>query len=219
MRSNFMNSPLLSLIMFVAVFSHCLDAQEVPRPETCDVSFFNATTASAPIFLDWSGRNAFPDGLASGRSMGPLMIPAVDAVIEANLEGYVSAKGNLKLAREHKTTVVFYEALPEQAQTNDAESPRLLIFQTRLKPAEPPPKSYEWPAIYLGNSPSVEVSVNGQRAVLTKGQTAMLAAGKNAIDIRQGERQIASVSVDEPVDYLIVLYDEGTKVKGGIVYR
>ena len=73
-------------------------AQSPVTPEPmANVAFFNATGAEKPLFLDWSGQNAFPDGLASGRSMGPLLIPATNAQLEAKIEGYLTVKGTLKM--------------------------------------------------------------------------------------------------------------------------
>jgi hypothetical protein len=94
----------------------------------------------------------------------------------------------------------------------------LRIFQTQPKEVVPL-KEYAWPAVYLGNAPAIQVQVNGQMVQLNKGKTTSLASGKNAIDIRQGERQLAGASVDEPVDYLVVIYGDPQDLRGGIVYR
>lgn len=147
------------------------------------------------------------------------MVPAEGATIEAKAEGCLPARGNVKLAPAHKTTIIFYEGPAEKSPDDEKPKPRLRIFQTQVKPATAQIKEYGWPTIYLGEAPSVQLVVNGEPVQLDRGKTKTLAPGKNAIDIRQGERRVAGVSVEQPVDYLIVLYGDAAEVQGGVVYR
>lgn len=207
---------LLLLVLIAAANAH---AQSEAGAQTADVSFFNATIAEVPLYLDWSGQSAFPDGLAPGKSMGPLMIPAEAATIEAKAEGFLPATGAVKLAGGERTTLVFFEGPPEKDKEGEKPKPRLRIYQTAGIPAAPPMKEYAWPVIYLGPAASVQVEVNGESTQLSRGKTVVVARGKNIVQLRQGDRELAAVAVEEPSRRLFVIYGPAQELRGGVVYQ
>lgn len=206
---------LLTILVLSAGLSH---AQAEDGPQTSDVSFFNATMAEAPVYVDWSGQNAFPDGLVSGQSMGPLMIQAEAASIEAKAEGFLPATAAVKLAGGERTTLVFFEGPPEKDKEGEKPKPRLRIYQTPGIPAAPP-KEYAWPVIYVGPAPTVQIEVNGEPTQLSRGKTLVVARGKNIVQLRQGDREIAAIAVEEPSRRLFVIYGPAEELRGGVVYQ
>ena len=59
-----MNLPRQLLLLLVLTAAANVHAQSEVGAQTADVSFFNATIAEVPLYVDWSGQSAFPDGLA-----------------------------------------------------------------------------------------------------------------------------------------------------------
>jgi hypothetical protein len=199
--------------------SASLHAQSEEGAQTSDVSFFNATTSEAPLFLDWSGRDAFPDGLAAGRSMGPLMIPAEAATVEAKMEAYLPATAAVKLSPGERTTLVFFEGPPEKDPEGQKPKPRLRIYQTPAIPSEGRPTEYSWPVLYVGPDNSATIEVNGEKLLLSRGKTVIVARGKSVVQLKQGDREIAAAAVEEPSHRLFVIYGPANELQGGIVYR
>ncbi len=210
---------LASLVIVVLATSVGLHAQPEEGAQTCDVSFFNATMSEVPVFLDWSGRDAFPDGLAAGRSMGPLMVPAEAVTIEAKAEGFLPATAAVKLAAGQRTTLIFFEGPPEKDPEGEKPKPRLRIYQTPPIPSAETPKDYAWPVLYVGPDGSAEIEVNGEKLLLTRGKTVIVARGKNVVQLTQGDREIAAAAVEEPSHRLFVIYGPARELQGGVVYR
>ncbi len=194
-------------------------AQSEEGAQSADVSFFNAVVSEVPIFLDWSGQNAFPDGLAAGRSAGPLMIPATDATIEAKAEGFLSGTAAVKLTAGERTTLVFFQGPHEKDPKGEEPKPRLRIYQTPAIPSEGRPTEYAWPVLYVGPDNSAEIEVNGEKLLLSRGKTVTVARGKNVVQLMQGEREIAAAAVEEPSNRLFVIYGPAQELQGGVVYR
>lgn len=214
-----MNLPLRLLLFLVLTAAANVRAQSEVGPQTADVSFFNATLAEAPLYVDWSGQSAFPDGLAPGRSMGPLMIPAEPASIEAKAEGFLPATAAVKLAGGDRTTLIFFEGPPEKDKEDDKPKPRLRIYQTPGVPAASPPKEYAWPVIYVGPAAIVQIEVNGEPTQLSRGKTTVVARGKNIVQLTQADREIAAIAVEEPSRRLFVIYGVAQELRGGVVYQ
>lgn len=210
------------LTCFLALSLASARAQSPGAPEPmANVAFFNATGAEKPLFLDWSGQNAFPDGLTSGRSMGPLMIPATDAQLEAKIEGYLPGKGTLKLSPGGQEALIFWAGPPETDKEAGDAKRRLRIMQL-----PPPPstaggtKTLEWPVVLVGLAESAEITVNGQKVLLTRGKPTIVAKGQKFVQLKQGDRELAAVSVEGPSDYIFVVYgDKANDLSGGVIYR
>jgi hypothetical protein len=215
----YMKQPNTLASFFFAAFLAAAHGQPGEEPKTADVSFFNATISDEALYVDWSGQDAFPDGLVAGQSMGPLMIPATDVTVEAKIEGFLPAKAAVKLAAGQRTTLVFYEGPPERDKDDEKPKPRLRIYQTPGIPSARQPKEYAWPVIYVGPEGSAQVTVNGEPILLTRGKTTVVAQGKNVVQLAQGDREIAAVAVEEPSHRLFVIYGSGADLRGGVVYR
>jgi len=209
-----------SLILIPAVlFSTVALAQPENGVQTADVSFFNATTGETRLYLDWSGQKAFPNGLAAGVSMGPLMIPAEEAAIEARSEGFLPVAESIRLTAGERVTLVFFAGPPEQSRGEEQPKPRLRVFQTKGIPAGEDPKEYAWPVIYVGPSESVQIEVNGEKVLLSRGKTTIVARGKNVVQLTQGDRELAAAAVEQPSNRLFVIYGSAEELRGGIVYQ
>jgi len=213
--------PLVQRLASIAVFSASisLHAQSEGEAQNSDVSFFNATISEVPLFLDWSGQDAFPDGLASGQSLGPLLIPADAATVEAKAEGYLPGTAAVKLSPGQRTTLIFFEGPPEKDPEGEKPKPRLRIYQTPPVPSAESLKEYAWPVLYVGPDSSVEIEVNGEKLVLSRGKTVIVARGKSVVQLKQGDREIAAAAVEEPSHRLFVIYGPANELQGGIVYR
>ena len=210
------------LAIFFALGLVFARAQSPVTPEPmANVAFFNATGAEKPLFLDWSGQDAFPDGLASGRSMGPLMIPATNAQLEAKIEGYLPVKGTLKLSPGGQEVLIFWAGPPEADKGAGDAKRRLRIIQL-----PPPPsagggaKDLEWPVVLVGLAESAEITVNGQKVLLRRGKPTIVAKGQKFVQLKQGDRELAAVSVEGPSDYIFVVYgDKANGLSAGVIYR
>jgi len=181
-----------------------------------NVAFFNAITPEALVHVDWSGQDAFPNGLGSGRSMGPLMIPEGEASIEVKANGFQSGTATVKLDPGFKKTLVFYAV---QSAGPEKKQPVIKVWQS-LPVSVIARKELEWPVLFLGADESANIEVNGEAVTLRRGKITLVAKGKKFVRLSQGERELAAVSVQEPSDRLFVVFgSDRNDLKAGVVYR
>jgi hypothetical protein len=202
---------------FLAAAVLC-QAQSKVGPAISHVTFFNAMTNSSPLTIKWSGVNLFPDGLAAGRSAGPLAIPAGGASIEAALEGCLAANASISLTQDTKTSFILYLGAPEIEKESGETKLRVKVFQTAAIPISTPAK-LEWPIIYLGSAETVQLEVNGVPVTLARGKTTTVGHGKKYVRLSQGERELAAISVEEEADRIFLVYGPPENLSAGVLYR
>jgi hypothetical protein len=208
------------VVWFLAVVvATPLPAQPEASAQLAEVSFFNATESEKPVYIDWSGRNAFPDGLAAGSSMGPLMVPAEAVTITAKSDGTLPATAPVRLAGGDRTTLIFSEGPLEKDPQGEQPKPRLRVYQTPAVQGSLQREEYAWPIIYVGPAQTVSVKVNGELMQLTRDKIALVGRGKKIVRVEQGDREIAAISVEEPCRRLFVLYGPSDELRGGVVFQ
>jgi len=183
------------------------------------VSFFNAAVGSHPIFLDWGGQKAFPEGLKTGQSMGPLLVPSGSFPIRYQMEGFLDGQGKADALTEKICTFVFYSG-PPLKDGKDAGKRPLKVFPIPPVSESESRKEYQWLVIYLGVTESVEIEANKQRVKLRNAEPVFLGKGERFFEITQAGKSLASVTVDSPDNHIFVVYgDDPESLSAGIVYR
>ncbi len=205
-------------IVVAAMFCGVAKGQTNTASLSCQISFFNAMKVSDPLFVSWSGVNAFPDGLTSGQSAGPLSIPAVASEVAVSLEGSLPAKAAVSPGPDSKITLIFYLGAAEPDKETGEMRQKAKIFQTAPVPTVTQPK-FEWPIIYLGEAESVQIDVNGVPVALPRAKSVVVGKGERYIRVSRADKELAAISVDEPADCLFVVYGPPDDLSAGIVYR
>jgi len=187
--------------------------------ETAAVSFFSALVEGSVVFVKWSGQEAFPEGLVSGKSMGPLTVPTETARVEVTSEGFLPASGDVKLTPGMKSSIIFFAGEPEKDAESTELRRRIKIFQSSPVPKDAE-KKFEWPVVLLGSVDKADIEVNDQKVTLTRGETIFVALGQRSVTLSQNGRELAAISVEEPSDRSFVVFgEEATKLSAGIIYR
>lgn len=183
------------------------------------VSFFNAAVGSAPLFLDWAGQPAFPEGIPTGRAVGPLQVPPGSFPIRYRMEGLLEGQGKADALTEQICTFIFYSGQPLK-EGKDAGKKPLKVFSLPPLPEKDSGRNYEWTVIYLGIVETVEVEANNRKVQLKNAEPVVLGKGERFFEISQSGKSLASVTVDAPDKHVFVVYGEDPKaLSAGIIYR
>ena len=212
------------LIVFIACFCFIPGfwnslAQPTNRSEaSIKVSFLNATGKTNPLFVVWSGQEAFPEGLPSGKSCGPLLFPGGTVPLTVRAEGMASAKDTVALAPGTKMTLLFTKQNnPEAKKEEEKES--IKVHQI-TSPDQKPERGHAWPLVFAGPSEVATVLINGQTVRLEREKLLWVAKGESLVRIQDGQEPILTVSVQKPSDHLLVIFgSEIGKLSGAVVYR
>jgi hypothetical protein len=184
------------------------------------VSFFNALPSDARLFVEWEGRDAFPDGIARGQSYGPFNAPGVGTPVKFKAEGFKEAEATLDLAPETRRAFIVYAGPPEPQKDGAPAIRPLRVFSMPALAEAAAGKTLECPLVLVGLAESAQVQVNGKPVALSRNKSVVAAKGERYVVVKQGDRELVSVSVEGPEDYVIVVYgDSPDDLAGGIVYR
>jgi len=184
------------------------------------VSFFNALPSDVRLFVEWEGREAFPDGIARGQSYGPFDAPARSTPVRFKSEGFKEAEATLDLAPETRRAFIVYAGPPEQQKDGGPAIRPLRVFSMPALPEAAAGKKMEWPLVLVGLAESAQVQVNGKPVNLSRNKTSVVAQGERYVEVKQGDRELIAVSVEGPEDYVLVVFgDTADKLAGGVIYR
>lgn len=194
-------------------------AQSTNQPEaSIKVSFLNATGKTNPLFVVWSGQEAFPDGLAPGRSVGPLLFPGGTVPLTVRADGLASAKDTVALRPGTKMALLFTKRTNPEAK-KDTEKESIKIHQI-TSPDQKPERGHAWPLVFVGPSEVATVLINGQTLQLEREKLVWIARGESLVRIQDGKEEILAVSVEKPTDSLLVIFgNEIGRLSGAVVYR
>jgi hypothetical protein len=207
------------LMVFNGFIKEASAQTNVPEKKPSVVSFFSAAVGSAPLFLDWGGQKAFPEGLKTGQAVGPLLVPSGSFPIRYQMEGFLDGQGKADALTEKICTFVFYSG-PPLKDGKDAGKRPLKVFPIPPVSEGESRKEYQWLVIYLGVTESVEIEANKQKVKLKNADPIFLGKGERFFEITQAGKSLASVTVDSPDNHIFVIYgDDPKSLSAGIVYR
>lgn len=213
-------SPFFFAIPALALCGLIVSAAAQQPSTLTRVSFFNALPSDARLFVEWEGRDAFPDGIARGQSYGPFNAPGVGTPVKFKAEGFKEAEATLDLAPETRRAFIVYAGPPEPQKDGAPAIRPLRVFSMPALAEAAAGKTLEWPLVLVGLAESAQVQVNGKPVALSRNKSVVAAKGERYVVVKQGDRELVSVSVEGPEDYVIVVYgDSPDDLAGGIVYR
>lgn len=207
----------------VALLSFGLFATQAQTPsqekKPSVVSFFNAAVGSAPLFLDWAGQPAFPEGIPTGRAVGPLLVPPGSFPIRYRMEGLLEGQGKADALADQVCTFIFYSG-PPLKEGKDAGKKPLKVFSMPPFMEKDSKKDFQWTVIYFGMDEAVEIEANNQKVRLKNAEPVIMGKGERFFEITQAGRSLASVTVDSPDNHVFVVFGEDPKnLSAGIIYR
>jgi hypothetical protein len=172
------------------------------------------------LFVEWEGREAFPDGIARGQSYGPFNAPAVGTRVKFKAEGFKEAEVTLDLAADTRRAFIVYAGPPEPQKDGAPAIRPLRVFAMPALTEAAAGKNLEWPLVLVGLAESATVQVNGKPVSLTRNKSVVVAKGERFVEVKQGGGELVSFSVEGPDDYVIVVFgDSSAKLSAGLVYR
>ncbi len=199
---------------FIALQS--LSAQDA----TAHMSIFNAVESEKRLLIDWGTINAFPDGIPAGQSFGPVIVPAGSVAITAKVEEFVNGKSSQSLPASTTCAYIVWPGEFEEKEPQPGQEKKRKLEITALPPVplSLPSSPANWTLIYTGLLEEVSVKFNGKPQLLKRGK-ATTPGRANEITITQGEKELASQSV-EGGNYAIVIFgDDPENLKTGVIYR
>jgi hypothetical protein len=207
--------------LLCCLLAACL-ATPLPAQQPPKVGFIRVIHALAwgegKMSLLIDGEDMFPKGYKLGQRTGGIGLQAGTHTIEVRQQGIVPGTTRLPLeAGETITLVAFAERLP----TEDDEPPKWAAKLLRLRQREVE-RGYLLTAVSVSQRPEVTVRV----AIEARGKvetgivkrlattTIDLGRARGEVDLRLGEEPLVSVSLDDPGNYVVVIYDDPSgKVK------
>jgi len=218
--SLFRKLPVFSSVALVYFGVFAIQAQTpFQEKKTSVVSFFNAAVGSTPLFLDWAGQPAFPEGIATGQAVGPLQVPSGSFPIRYRMDGLLEGQGKADALTDQVCTFIFYSG-PALKEGKDAGKKPLKVFSLPPLIEKDSKKDFQWTVIYLGVDEAVEIEANKQKVRLKNAEPLILGKGERFFELTQAGRSLASVTVDSPDNHVFVVYGEDPKaLSAGIIYR
>jgi hypothetical protein len=184
------------------------------------VSFFNALPSDVRLFVEWEGREAFPDGIARGQAYGPFNAPGVGTPVKFKAEGFKEAEATLDLAPDTRRAFIVYAGPPEPQKDGGPAIRPVRVFSMPALPEAAAGKKLEWPLVLVGLAESAQVQVNGKPVAVARNKSVVVAKGERYVEVKQGDRELIAVSVEGPEDYVLVVFgDNADELAGGVVYR
>jgi len=206
-----------TLTRFIVVSSALLlplAAQDRPQ-----VGFVRVVHALAPgegtmqLLID--GENMFPKGYKLGQRTGGIGLAAGSRTIEVRKEGVEPGATKLPLESGETVTLVAF-GVPIPADEVKEGGPKWTAKILKLKQQDVE-RGYRLTVVSVSGKPelAVKVAVEGKGKVegLTVKRLATgtldLGGVRGGVELRLGEEPLAFVSLDDPGNYVVVLYDDG----------
>ena len=186
-------------------------------PEVGFVRVVNAIspgTGNMKLFID--GENLFPQGYELGQRTGGIGLKAGTRKIEVRKDGVESGFTRLKLATGETVTIIaFAEPVPKKKDKKDEDKPEWKARLLRLSQRNVE-RGFRMTVVSVSQRPSVAVQVAAEiRGKVQTGRvkrlntaTFDLGGGRGEVLLKIAGETLAQVSLDDPGNYVVVLYDD-----------
>jgi hypothetical protein len=191
----------------------------VAQTEKPSAGFLRVVHLVAPgegtLRVKLDGVELFPRGYELGQRTGGIGLPTGGHVLELAKNGVESVKEKLDLPQGETITVLAYaEKLPP---TREGEPPRWAIRLRKL-PAATPVEGYRLSLISFCDREElvvrtfIETKRKTETTPLKRFQTSEIDLGRSrgGVEVRLGNEALATVSLDEPGNYIVVLYEDAS---------
>ena len=201
-------------IRLIAVWCVCLSAVAGASPDVGFVRLVHALGAGQgrlQFLID--GEVVFPDGYALGQRTGGIGLDARAHEIEVRRDGVEAGRTRIAIeAGETMTMVAFAEAVPPGRRAGGGPEWRARILRLRQRGAE---RGYRVSVISVAKDEEVDLQVvtGEQRAegcMVKRLRVAMIELGKarREVELRHADGPLARLSLDDPGNYVVVIYDD-----------
>jgi len=206
---------MAALVVFSAAMIPAASAQSGP-PKVGFIRVVNAIgPGSGNMQLLIDGENMFPKGYKLGQRTGGIGLKAGSRRIEVRKEGIEPGTTKMKLATgETVTMIAFAEPVPVEKQTKkDAPKWSAKILRLRQRDVE---RGFRMTVVSVSKRPSVSVQVAAEArgkvqngTVKRMGVTSFdLGGGRGDVMLKIDGETLAQVSLDDPGNYVVVIYDD-----------
>lgn len=198
----------------------CASGQDRPP-----VGFVRMVNALAPgegkmeLLID--GANMFPKGYDLGQRTGGIGLEAGTRKVEVRKQGVESGTTRLPLENgETITLVAFGVPIPADKQKEGGPKWTAKILKLKQKDVE---RGYRLTVVSVSSKPEVDVRaliegkgrVESKRVKRLTTESFELGGSRSDVELRLGDDPLAFVSLDDPGNYVVLLFDDGEgKVKG-----
>jgi len=196
-----------------------LTATATAQTEQPSAGFLRVVHLVAPgegtLQVKLDGEELFPRGYALGQRTGGIGLPPGGHVLELSKDGVEPVKEKLDLSRDETITVCAYaEKLPSK---REGEPPRWAIRLRKL-PAALSAEGYRLSLISFCNREElvvrtfIEAKRKTETTPLKRFRTSEvdLGRGRGDVEIRHENEPLVAVSLDEPGNYVVFLYEDAS---------
>jgi hypothetical protein len=198
------------------LFALCLPLSARGGPP--DVGFVRVVNAMAPgtgnmkLFID--GENLYPRGYELGQRTGGIGLAAGTRKIEVRKDGVESGFTRLELsAGETATIIAFAEPAPKKKGEKDKPQWKARLLRLRQRNVE---RGFRMTVVSVSRHPSVAVKVAAEaKGKIQSGRvkrlgtaTFDLGGGRGEVLLKIAGKTLAQVSLDDPGNYVVVLFDD-----------
>lgn len=206
------NSLLIPVVSTVTAFAQTRESS---------AGFLRVVNLVAPgegtLHVKLDGEELFPRGYELGQRTGGIGLPPGGHVLELSKNGVERAKEKVVVSADETVSVLAYaEKLPSK---REGESPR---WETKLRklPAATSGEGYRLSLVSVCDREElvvrtfVETKRGTETTSLKRFQMSEidLGRGRGGVEIRFGTEALASVSLDEPGRYIVILYEDAKGV-------
>lgn len=205
---------LTRLIVVLIAGLACAGAQEQPK-----VGFVRVVNALAPgegkMQLVIDGDNMFPKGYELGQQTGGIGLKAGNRTVEVSKEGVESGATRLPLeSGETVTMIAFGVPIPADKQEEDGPKWTAKILRLKQRDVE---RGYRLTVVSVSSKPEIDVRalIEGKGKIESKKVKRLttesfdLGGSRSDVELRLGDEPLSFVSLDDPGNYVVVLYDDG----------
>ena len=167
------------------------------------------------------GANMFPKGYDLGQRTGGIGLEAGTRKVEVRKKGVETGTTKLPLETGETITLVAF-AVPIPADKREEDGPEWTAKILKLKQRDVE-RGYRLTVVSVSSKPELDVRamIEGRGKIenkrikrLTTGSFE-LGSSRSDVELRLGDEPLAFVSLDDPGNYVVVLFDDGEgKVKG-----
>jgi hypothetical protein len=161
------------------------------------------------------GENMFPKGYRLGQRTGGIGLKAGSRRIEVRKEGIEAGSTKVKLATGETVTVIaFAEPVPVEKRTKkDTPKWSAKILRLRQRDVE---RGFRMTVVSVSKRPSVSVQVAAEARGKVQNGTVKrmgvasfnLGGGRGDVMLKIDGETLAQVSLDDPGNYVVVIYDD-----------
>lgn len=209
MKKNFSSIAQMGFLCIIATFAPLRHVRSQP-PQAAFFTFVNAVSSTANTLITVDGKALRPDGIKPGKVTGALGFAAGTHQVAVMQKAYKPASLPLQLLPAGSPIVIAYSVEVQQPRGDKTRELRLFTRPSRAQPTT------SYTLIYVGQSPSVEVQVNGQPRTLKPLEE--LSFGSTSVSVSSNGHVICDFSGEGAGNYLGVVFDaQSNELSGAVV--